>query len=251
MGTYVPKKIKKQAEQMIKSFFHVPSKSKREKFSELVFLKRKKQAIKLIEITKKQNNLSFLESRYNSTSKCQVIWGEWSLLLKSNDPEYLEYDKVSFDLTVDLPNNNQIYKFFYLVFSKHALERLLERAETECKNSYEMRNYLDSILETIILRCLEIWENNVKLEKAEGYEVVNDLYLPIAMEKGRNIRKETCHSFTIKTVMPTSYKKNLEKQPGPKENIFAYEDLLIPEEENLDRKIRQQFLSKQNLLRIS
>lgn len=234
MSKYVPKKYKTEAEQIIKSFSYEVGMSKREKFSKLGFYKRKKQASKLIEMIKKENRLSFLESRYPDSSKWEVIWGEWSLALKSSNPKYLNYDKVSFDLTIDLPNNKQEYKFFYLVLSKHALERLLERTEIEGKNSYNMRNILGSMLKQLIFRCLEIWENNINSEIADGYEVVNELILPIVMERGLNIRKETSRSFTIKTVMPLSYKRSLEKQSKPKESIFAYEDLLIPKEEKFN-----------------
>lgn len=232
MSSYVPKEVRNLSKQIIKSFSHIPSATMREKFSQLGEFKRKKQAIKLIEIAKKQNNLSFLESRYNNSSKCEVIWGEWSLGLKLNNPDYIKYDKISFDLTVDIPGK-QIYKFFYLFLSKHALERLLERAETECKNSFEMRNFLDSVLKTLILRCLTIWENNLNEQKAEGYVVVKDLIMPISMEKGINFKKEESRVFTIKTVMPTSYKKTLPSQQESKDNIFDYENLLIPKNANI------------------
>jgi len=238
MGKYVPKKIKKLSEQMIKSFSYQPSTTKREKFSKLGDYKPKKQAIELIKMIKQLSNLSLIGSRYDNTSKCEVLWGEWSLTLKSNNSDYLEYDKIGFDLTVSIAGKEPIYKFFYLALSKHALERLLERTEIECKNSHDMQIFLDSIIKKLILRCLEIWENNLSSGRTEGYEIVDNWFLPIVMEKGLNIRKEPSRIFTIKTAIPN--KKNLTEQPEPKENIFDYENLLMPKVANLHDKIIQQ-----------
>lgn len=226
MGKYIPKKIKKLSEQIINSFSYQPSITKREKFAKLGNYKAKKQATELIKMIKQLNNLSLIDSRYNNTSKCEVVWGEWSLTLKSDNSDYLEYDKIGFDLTLTIVGKQQRYKFFYLILSKHALERILERGDTECKNSYDMKIFLDSKIKKLILRCLEIWENSSNSEKAEGYEIVDNWFLPIVMEEGLNIRQEPIHGFTIKTAIPN--KKNLTEQPKPKENIFDYENLLIP-----------------------
>ena len=235
MGKYVPKKIKKLSEQMIKSFSYQPSKTKREKFSALGNYKPKKQAIELIKMIKELNNLSLIGSRYNNTSKCEVLWGEWSLTLKSDNQDYFEYDKIGFDLTVSIAGEEPIYKFFYLALSKHSLERLLERGETECKNSHDMKIFLDSIIKKLILRCLEIWENNLKSGRTEGYEIVDNWFLPIVMEQGINIKQEPSRIFTIKTAIPN--KKNLIDQPKPKENIFDYEALLISKVPSLHDKV--------------
>jgi len=232
------KKIKKLSEQMIKSFSCHPSTTKRDKFSQLGDYKPKKQAIELIKMIKQLNNLSLIESRYNNTSKCEVLWGEWSLTLKADNSDYLEYDKIGFDVTVSVAGKEPVYKFFYLVLSKHALERILERGDTECKNSYDMKIFLDSKIKKLILRCLEIWENNLNSEKAEGYEIVDNWFLPIAMEEVLNIRQEPSHGFTIKTAIPN--KKNLTEQPKPKENIFDYENLLIPKVVSLHDQVMQQ-----------
>ncbi len=245
MGKYVSKKIKKLAEQMINSFSYIPGAIKREKFSKLGNYKPKKQAIELIKIVKEFNNLSFLESRYNNTSKCEVLWGEWSLTLKSDNPDYLEYDKVGFDLTISIAGKDPIYKFFYLVISKHALERLLERGETECNNSFDMKNLLNKIIKKLILRCLEIWKNSLNTKEVEGFEVIDEMFLPIVMEKGFNFKKEPSLVFTIKTAIPN--KKNLEEQRKLKENIFDYEDLLIPSKVNLHNQTIQELSSMSTL----
>jgi len=231
MGKYVPKKIKKLAQQVIKSFSYLPGTTKREKFSKLGDFKPKKQAIELIKMIKQLNNLSLIDTRYNNTSKCEVVWGEWSLTLKSDSSNSSEYDKIGFDVTVTITGKEQRYKFFYLILSKHALERILERGETECKNSYDMKIFLDSIIKKLVLRCLEVWENSLNSEKDEGYEVIDDWFLPIVMEKGINFKKEPSHAFTIKTAIPN--KKNLPQQSEPKDSIFEYEDLLMPREINL------------------
>lgn len=242
MGNYVPKKIKKLSEQIIKSFSYLPSTTKREKFSKLEDYKPKKQAIELIKMIKQLNNLSLIDSRYNNTSKCEVVWGEWSLTFKSDSSDYLEYDKIGFDVTVTIAGKEQRYKFFYLILSKHALERILERGETECKNSYDMKIFLDSIIKKLILRCLEVWENSLNSEKDEGYEIIDDWFLPIVMEKGINFRKEPSRAFTIKTAILD--KKNLPQQSKPKDSIFDYENLLVPKKINLHSQGMQQILSK-------
>lgn len=226
MGKFVPKEIKKLSEQIIKSFSYKPSKTKQEKFNELGEFKRKKQVIKLIEYCKEIPNLTFLESRFNNSNKCQVIWGEWSLLLKQKNIDDNDYDKIGFDLVFDIPGN-QYYKFFYISLSKHALERLLERGDRELKNSFEMREFLDSLIKPIVLRSFEIWNSNKQNTKAEDYVIIDDIYLPIVMERVINKYGKTSRVFTIKTFMPLSYKKNLAEQNDTKKRIFDYENLLI------------------------
>jgi hypothetical protein len=230
MGKYVPNKIKKLSNQIISSFCYPIAKKIKEEMLNLGNIgdySHKKLCKKLIEICKKENRLSFIESKKENTSKCIVIWGEWTMIKKSNDVDNAEFDKIGLDLRISINKTDPIHKFFNIIFSRHALERLLERGDIDCKTSYEIKVYFDSIIKRIILRCLQIFEDNVKLKSGlrKGYEVIDDLFLPIVMEIGKNIKELPVILFTVKTAIPN--KKNLEKQTKLKESIFDFEELLM------------------------
>ena len=194
---------------------------------------------------KKHSRLSFIGERHVNSPRWEVVWGEWSPTLKPNvteetknnktnreyNTENLNYNNVGFTLVISTLKQERD-KMLYMVMSKHGLQRLLQRSGNKYESAHDLRDYLDTVLKKLILRCLCIWENSTSDEFAEGYEVVDDLFIPIAMERGINRKIEGSHVFTIKTVMPTSYnsvKKTIHniEQPQPKENIFEYFHLLM------------------------
>lgn len=68
-------------------------------------------------------------------------------------------------------------------------------------------------------------------KKRESYIIVNDLFMPIAMEIGKNFLDKTSFVFTIKTVMPVTFngvKRTIQEiqQKELKEKIFDYSYLL-------------------------
>jgi hypothetical protein len=216
MGKYVAKEIKELSNEIINSFQYPIGSKLKEELLNLGTYKHKKLCKKLIEMCKKEN-----------TSKCIVIWGEWTMIKKSNDVDNAKFDKIGLDLRVSINKTDPIHKFFYIIFSRHALERLLERGDIDCNTSYEIKVYFDLIIKRIILRCLQIFEDYIKSKSGliEGYEVIDDLFLPIAMEIGKNIKELPAIVFTVKTAILN--KKNLEEQTKLKESIFDFEELLM------------------------
>jgi len=193
---------------------------------EVVNYTTKKRARKIIEYCKKYNRLSFLEEKNRESSKWEFAWGEWTYIAKDiplNGPFIKSnYTKVGFDLTIDIAGN-YIDKKLFLIISRHAIERLLTRTTNEFENSYHVRVFLDEILKKIILRCFVMWEENQR----EGYETINNYFVPLAMESCINIRGEESRSFTIKTIMPISFKSAQKSilnilQSNPKKSIFDY-----------------------------
>ncbi len=128
--------------------------------------------------------------------------------------------------------DTDIERVYYIIFSEHALRRLITRSNISFKNAYDVRKYLDIILKELVLRCLAIWDENPNVKHAEGFAVIKKLFMPISMEVGVSRNKQTAYAFTIKTVMPDSFKgakKTItsKKQLPTKKNIFDYEYLLI------------------------
>ncbi|NMP30034.1 hypothetical protein HII17_00545 [Thalassotalea sp. M1531] len=202
-------------------------------FSQLGNYKRKKQSRELVKLSKRINQLSFIEQRYQESAKCEVIYGEWSLSGKNTGSlSGLEYDTVGFDLIIDTPEG-QRDKFFYLHLSKHALVRLIMRSHVELKNSTQLRSFLDSICKKLILSCCALWSKSIKSQKVknEGYVLINDLFIPVVMETGKNIRNQEARVFTIKTVMPKEYdgaKSSISNEISLpiKGSIFDYTDII-------------------------
>jgi len=193
---------------------------------------RRKQARELIKFCKRDIRLAFLGERYTESSKWQVIWGEWSLTLKSSLSEDNKYDKIGFDLTVDIPKLSYD-KHLYIVLSKHALERLIMRSNMPLNTLPEIRNFLNSIIKKLVLNCLAMWDKEPNSISLEGYAVIGDLYIPIVMEVGINIRGKIARAFTIKTIMPVTYEgaiksMSIMKQNQVKTDIFEYWNLLEP-----------------------
>jgi len=199
---------------------------------ELGNMKRKKQARELIKFCKRKNTLLFLDDRYRETSRWEVIYGGWSLTTKNISAGKKSYDKIGFDLDIDLPGR-QINKKIYIIISKHALERFILRTDMPLNTSNQIRHFLNQSLKTILMRCLAMWDSAQDKLSTEGYAVANNLFIPISMEVGLNKLGVPTRCFTIKTVMPSSYngaKKSIKtvKQLEPEENIFQYWHLLNP-----------------------
>ena len=134
-------------------------------------------------------------------------------------------------------------------FSFHALIRFIERYNIEeLSTPDKVKKFLSSMLKPILLRSLSMYEdfykesiayktsnpnsNEFKFLKRESYVFCNNLCMPIAFEIGQNIYDTSSLIFTIKTIMPDSYRgarKIKEEDLAPlKQKIFDYSDLLLP-----------------------
>ncbi len=114
----------------------------------------------------------------------------------------------------------------------------------------KVKKFLSSMIKPILLRCLSMYEDFSKefiaykrsnlnsnefdkiFQKRESYVFYNNLCMPIVFEIGHNINHTKSLLFTIKTIMPDSYrgaKKIKEEDLTPlNEKIFDYSHLLLP-----------------------
>jgi ribosomal protein L24 len=206
--------------------------------------KRKIMIRRYIEIIKKYKHLLILENSKVETQNWQIAYADVTLIKKTNEEDY-KY--IGFDIHFNLIQGI-ICKRIFIIFSFHALIRVIERCNIqEFSTPDKLKKFLSSMIKPILLRCLSMYEemyeefkfckrnnpNELKeiLKKRESYVISNNLFLPIVMEINKNTKGEISLSFTIKTVMPDTYngaKKTIQEKELKqlKEKIFDYSDLL-------------------------
>jgi hypothetical protein len=159
---------------------------------------------------KEKSNAVFIAERFMNTNKWQLIWGEWCLfnakkeLFAMSDIE--QYDQIAFDLTINVKGGVS-FKSFYVVLSKHALVRLIMRSQHHLKNPHDLNLYLKRITKTLLLSALELSDQYTKSngEISQDCTVVDDVFLPLALDIGINSQGRLAKTCTIKTFMPTHY----------------------------------------------
>lgn len=162
-------------------------------------------------LCKGKTNAVFIAERFSNTNKWQLIWGEWCLFsakkkLFSSNSNVEEYDQIAFDLTINV-RGNVSYKSFYVVLSKHALVRLIMRSQHRLTNPHDLNLYLKKITKTLVFSALELSEQYTKSngEISQDYTVIDDVFLPLALDIGINSQGLLAKTCTIKTFMPTHY----------------------------------------------
>ncbi|MCI2282444.1 hypothetical protein L3081_02335 [Colwellia sp. MSW7] len=162
-------------------------------------------------LCKEKTNAVFIAERFTNTNKWQLIWGEWCLfsakkkLFTSNSDIEL-YDQIAFDLTINV-RGRVSYKSFYIVLSKHALVRLIMRSQHHLKNPHNLYLYLKKITKTLVFSALELSDQYTKSNGKirQDCTVVDDIFLPLALDIGINSQGLLAKTCTIKTFMPTHY----------------------------------------------
>ena len=252
MDTFIDKTKKNIVKDIINCFKEGPK-------ANVILLKNNKRKImikKLLEQIKKQNNFIILENYKPDTQEWKIAYADITLIKKHNDnipiKEWREedYKYIGFDIVFVLIEGI-IYKRILINFSFHALIRFIERCNIEeLSTPDKVKNFLSSMLKPILLRSLSMYEDFYKefisyktsnpnsnefnkiFQKRESYVFCNNLCMPIAFEIGQNSYNTKTFSFTIKTIMPDSYRgarKIKEEDLAPlKQKIFDYSDLLLP-----------------------
>ncbi|WP_323594180.1 hypothetical protein [Aliarcobacter butzleri] len=250
MDTFIDKTKKNIVKDIINCFKEGPK-------ANVILLKNNKRKImikKLLEQIKKQNNFIILENYKPDTQEWKIAYADITLIKKHNDnipiKEWREedYKYIGFDIIFDLIEGI-IYKRIFINFSFHALIRFIERCNIEeLSTPDKVKKFLSSMLKPILLRSLSMYEdfnkefiayktsnpnsNEFKFQKSESYVFSNNLCLPIALEIVQNIFGTRSLAFTIKTIMPDSYRgarKIKEEDLAPlKQKIFDYSHLLLP-----------------------
>jgi hypothetical protein len=183
---------------------------------------------------KEKSNAVFIAERFMNTNKWQLIWGEWCLfnakkeLFAMSDIE--QYDQIAFDLTINVKGGVS-FKSFYVVLSKHALVRLIMRSQHHLKNPHDLNLYLKRITKTLLLSALELTDQYTKSngEISQDCTVVDDVFLPLALDIGINSQGRLAKTCTIKTFMPTHYdgavaELSRRKPIASKPDFFDYAD---------------------------
>jgi hypothetical protein len=183
---------------------------------------------------KEKSNAVFIAERFMNTNKWQLIWGEWCLfnakkeLFAMSDIE--QYDQIAFDLTINVKGGVS-FKSFYVVLSKHALVRLIMRSQHHLKNPHDLNLYLKRITKTLLLSALELSDQYTKSngEISQDCTVVDDVFLPLALDIGINSQGRLAKTCTIKTFMPTHYdgaeaELSRRKPIASKPDFFDYAD---------------------------
>lgn len=189
---------------------------------------------KIKRMCKEKSNAVFIAERFINTNKWQLIWGEWCLfnakkqLFAINDIE--QYDQIAFDLTINVKGGFS-FKSFYVVLSKHALVRLIMRSQQQLKNPHDLNLYLKKITKTLVFSALELSDQYTKSngEINQNCTVVEDVFLPLAIDIGINSQGLIAKTCTIKTFMPTHYDGAVAElsRKNPilsKPNFFDYAD---------------------------
>jgi hypothetical protein len=183
---------------------------------------------------KEKSNAVFIAERFMNTNKWQLIWGEWCLfnakkeLFAMSDIE--QYDQIAFDLTINVKGGFS-FKSFYVVLSKHALVRLIMRSQHHLKNPHDLNLYLKRITKTLLLSALELSDQYTKSngDISQNCTVVDDVFLPLALDIGINSQGRLAKTCTIKTFMPTHYdgaeaELSRRKPIASKPDFFDYAD---------------------------
>lgn len=196
----------------------------------------------------KYKHLVVLEQNKPETQKWEIAYAEITLFKRLYD---VDYKYIGFDIHFNFLEGI-VYQRIFVYFSFHALLRLIERYNIqELSTPTKIKSFLSSVIKPILLRCLSMYEDlyedtledfkaynlndsNTKekiFKKRESYIVVNDLFMPIAMEIEENFLDKTSFVFTIKTVMPVTFngaKRTIQEmqQKELKEKIFDYSYLL-------------------------
>ncbi len=166
---------------------------------------------KIKRLCKEKSNAVFIAERFTNTNKWQLIWGEWCLFNANNNfflsrCDIEQYDQIAFDLTINVRGEIS-FKSFYVVLSKHALVRLIMRSQHHLKNPHDLNLYLKRITKKLVFSALELSD---KYTKSSGkiqkdYAVVDDVFLPLALDVGINPQGGLAQICTVKTFMPTHY----------------------------------------------
>lgn len=169
---------------------------------------RRKKIREAIKFFKKDPTHLVVSENRSETSKWELLYGGWApisratLSIDKND-ENMEYDKLGFDMDLDLPSG--IYRrciFFSL--SKHGLERLILRKKPTIKHYVNASRYLNTIVVPIIQQCLAFIsdpdrKSNQLVAHADGFVFLIELSI------GVNRHMQPSMSFHTITVMPDSY----------------------------------------------
>ncbi|UUO23831.1 hypothetical protein FGD67_11715 [Colwellia sp. M166] len=162
-------------------------------------------------LCKEKTNAVLIAERFNNTNKWQLIWGEWCLFsakkkLFASTSDVEEYDQIAFDLTINV-RGGVSYKSFYVVLSKHALVRLIMRSQHQLKNAHDLNLYLKRITKPLVFSALELSDQHTKSNgKISQYStIIDDVFLPLALDVGINSQGLLAKTCTIKTFMPAHY----------------------------------------------
>ncbi len=206
--------------------------------------KRKIMIRRTLQHINKIKHLVLLEQNNTETQKWEIAYADVTLIKKSEDKDD-DYKYVGFDIHINLLSG-LVYKRIFINFSFHSLLRIIERCNIqELSTPNKIKRFLSSMIKPILLRSLSMYENLYEdfkdcnlndtkkkiFQKRESYIVVNDLFMPIVMEIGKNFLDKPSFIFTIKTVMPVTFngaKRTIQEiqQKELKEKIFDYSYLL-------------------------
>jgi len=183
----------------------------------------------------KYANAVIIDERYRNSNKWQLVWGEWTLISNKGIPFFKKvdikgYDKIGFDLTINT-RNSTVFKVFYVVLSKHALQRLIMRAEQPIKNSHDISEFLNRLTKKLLFASLELGiQSEMSDSKNEGYVNFEGKFLPLSYRSGINHLGQKVGYCTIKTVMPEHFdgaKSWIDKNNplAHKDSFFEYESM--------------------------
>lgn len=177
----------------------------------------------------KRAAMVFIAERNAQSNRWEVIWGEWNLfssqasLFRLTQPE--DFTQIAFDLTFTNRNTKMGCYIFFVVMSRHALERLIMRCGEEIKNPSGVNKFLKRITRQLVFAALELSRRNlgtnpeeytgeeisrinsdIKPPETQGYTIINGYYIPLSY--GLNFHKQGgtfARYITIKTIMPDTY----------------------------------------------
>ena len=205
-----------------------------------------------VEKLQKEKHIIILEHYRPNTKKWEFVYADVTLIMKKNPNDSStnkiieeDYKYIGFDIIFSL-TDRMIYKRIFINFSFHALLRFIERCNIkELSTPDKVKKFLSSMIRPIVLRCLSMYDglcselmhnksnyDEIRKNLSKGsYIVANDVFMPIALEIGKNSEGKPSLCFTIKTIMPVEFnsaKRAIKKEEArlPKEKIFDYLNII-------------------------